>query len=184
MNDVIQTIESLLFVSTKPLTVKKLALLTGVSMADIRNALTELTTLYTDTRGIQLQVLNDSAQLVSHPKNAELIRTFLKLDQTGELTRSAVETLSIIAYRGPISKEDIEHIRGVNCSIALRNLLIRGLIESSGDKEGGIVMYMVTFDTLRYLGLATQQDLPEYEHFHAQVFTQDPLIAHDTEKPV
>lgn len=168
-----QAVESILFVSTKPLSVKKLALHLNAGMADVREALHELATDYSQQRGILLVVHDDTAQLVTHPAQSESVRTYAKIEHTGDLTRSAVETLSIIAYRGPIAKEDIEQIRGVHCSIALRNLSIRGLIEAVKHTQSGKTTYRVTFDFLQHLGLTNLKDLPEYGHFHDQIFCAD-----------
>jgi segregation and condensation protein B len=82
------------------------------------------------------------------------------------LTQPSIETLTIIAYRGPISKAEIEKIRGVNCSLILRNLMIRGLVDFDIDKNNGQELYNVTVDFLQYLGLNTVEDLPDYMRLH------------------
>lgn len=172
MHELTGAVESILFVSTKPISIKKLALHLNASIADIRAVLDELAQLYTAERGIILIEHDSSVQFATNSAYSEIMRTLLKTENTGELTRSAVETLSIIAYRGPITKEEIEQIRGVNCSIALRNLSIRGLIESKEDALNGIISYLPTFDFLRHLGVNSLDHLPEYEHFHNQTFAQ------------
>ena len=84
----------------------------------------------------------------------------------GELTRPSIETLTIIAYRGPITKPEIEQIRGVNCSLILRNLLMRGLVEESESVERLQPVYAISADFLRHLGLHAISDLPDYATLH------------------
>jgi segregation and condensation protein B len=85
---------------------------------------------------------------------------------TGELTRPQLETLTIIAYRGPITKPEIEQIRGINCSLIIRNLLMRGLVEEAESAEKLQPVYSVSGDFVRHLGLHAIGELPEYASFH------------------
>ena len=173
IQDLTNTLESLLFVSVKPVSIKKLALHCNASLADVKQTLNRLSEYYSLDRGITLILHNESAQFASNPRNAETVRSYLKLEHTGELTRSAIETLSIIAYRGPITREDIEHIRGINCAIALRNLLIRGLVEMKEEKHTGAARYSISIDFMRHLGMRSLEDLPEYGYFHSQELQKD-----------
>ena len=91
---------------------------------------------------------------------------------SGELTPPSVETLTIIAYRVPITKPAIEQIRGVNCSLILRNLLIRGLIEEHEDKQRLQNTYTISFEFLRHLGVDRVEDLPQYIELHADEIVQ------------
>jgi len=102
--------------------------------------------------------------LVTGVQNSELIKALVKDEKTGELSQPSLETLTIIAYRGPITKPILEQIRGVNCSLILRNLLIRGLIQE--EKQGNGIVYFVTPELLKYLGLVSVNDLPNYEKLH------------------
>lgn len=157
-------IESLLFVATKPLPIKKIAELCGANATDTRAALDELTTLLNQAeRGVHLLNIGDKYQLATHPDAGKLVADYVKSELTGELTRPALETLTIIAYRGPITKAELDIIRGVNCSLILRNLLIRGLIEGEEDKQRRTTVYQVTFDFLRHLGVTATKELPDYE---------------------
>ncbi|MBT7553409.1 SMC-Scp complex subunit ScpB, partial [bacterium] len=81
---------------------------------------------------------------------------------TGELSKPSLETLTIVAYRQPIAKEELEQIRGVNCSVILRNLLIRGLVEARESKGDLVPMYSVTIDFLRHLGIDSVEQLPDF----------------------
>ena len=160
-------IESLLFVSSRPLTVKRLAEATGRDKKEVQEALEALLADY-DARaepGFVVLRNGDEVQLATGPDHAELVRNFLKDETFGELTRPALETLTIVGYRGPLTKAELEQIRGVNCSLILRNLMIRGLVESEGkaDDPASPATYRVTFDFLRYLGIRQTNELPDFE---------------------
>jgi segregation and condensation protein B len=164
MQKIKSQIESLLFVSAKAMSVKNLAELMGADAKDVLAAGDELVSeLKTAGRGIQVIKNGQNFQMVSSPENTDLIQSFIKDETTGELSRPSLETLTIIAYRGPISKFDIDRIRGVNCSLILRNLLLRGLIEAKQDKQKDNTYYAVTFEFIRFLGLNDVAELPNFE---------------------
>lgn len=160
-------IESILLVATRPMSIKKLAELTRSSADEVTAAINDLTTKFnTDDSGVQLLRHSSSVQLVSSPLNSKLVTDYLKEEQAGELTRPALETLTIVAYRGPISKIQLDTIRGVNCALILRNLMIKGLIEAKANKDKLQTSYQVTVDFVKYLGLTTISELPEYERLN------------------
>ncbi len=157
-------IESLLFVSAKPMSVRQLADLLKKDAKEIRTAGDELVKLYQqEKRGIHIIKNNNKYQMVSAPENARLVQEFIQDETSGELTRPSLETLTIIAYRGPILKSHLDKIRGVNCSLILRNLLLRGLVEVRSDKKSGENSYTVSLDFLRFLGVNSVEELPDYE---------------------
>jgi len=161
-------LESLLFVSLKPLTVKDLATLTKSKTADVEKTLQDLSSDYeSDERGLNLIKNNNQYQITTSGDNAELIQEFLKDETSGELSVPSLEALTIIAYRGPIAKIELERIRGVNCSLIIRNLLLRGLIEEKFDKIKNENYYTVTHDFIRFLGLNDISSLPDYEKLQA-----------------
>jgi segregation and condensation protein B len=91
-------------------------------------------------------------------------------EREGELGKASLETLTIIAYKGPISKKEIEYIRGVNCQYSLRSLLLRGLIErKTGKNDERQAVYNITLETVKFLGLAKISDLPEYESINTKI---------------
>ncbi|MEK7122269.1 MAG: SMC-Scp complex subunit ScpB [Patescibacteria group bacterium] len=160
-------IESLLFVAQKPLSIKKLAELCSVDHQAVHTSLDELAEVYTmDARGIVLLRNNDHAEFATHPEHTDTVTAYTKEEVTGELTRAGLETLTVVAYRGPITKSALEQIRGVNCTIVLRNLMMRGLIEQSGEEKGE-KRYGVSIDFLRHLGVARAEDLPDYGTLNA-----------------
>jgi segregation and condensation protein B len=157
-------IESLLFIGGKPLTIKQIADLTKKKREEIKKAGDELVEEYKDSKqGVQIIKNSSKYQMVSSPENAKLIQEFIKDETTGELSRPSLEALTIIAYRGPVSKIDLDRIRGVNCALIIRNLLLRGLIEAKHDKQKNETYYTVTFDFIRFLGISDVHQLPEYE---------------------
>jgi segregation and condensation protein B len=157
-------IESLLFVTNKPLMIKKLAELTKSDTQKVKEAIKELISEYNhQDRGMQIAKIGPKIQMITLADNSGLVKEFIKDETTGELTRPQLESLTIIAYRGPITKAELEQIRGVNCSLILRNLMIRGLIEEKQDKGKMTITYNITFDFLKFLGISQVSDLPEYE---------------------
>jgi len=157
-------IESLLFISAKPMTIKQLSDLLKIKDSEIKKAGDELVEDYKNNKkGIQIIKNGSKFQMVSSPENAKVVQDFIKDETTGELTRPSLETLTIIAYRGPISKIDLDRIRGVNCSLIIRNLLLRGLIEAKADSKKKETYYTVTFDFIRFLGINEINELPDYD---------------------
>lgn len=160
-------IESLLFISHKPLAVLELAKLTGVDQSSVETVLAELVLEYQNRQsGLEILRLEDKYQMAAKAEASELIAKFLKTETSGELSRPSLETLTIVAYRGPISKAELELIRGVNCSLILRNLLLRGLVEAREDKARLTIVYQITFEFLKQLGLGSIKDLPEFDRLN------------------
>lgn len=157
-----QKLEAVLFISNKPLAYKKLAELLQVKVNDIKNSAELLKEKYSQAGGVRVLDNGHSLQLATNPAASGVVEEFLKQELTGEMTRPQLETLTIIAYRGPILKAELEQIRGVNCSLILRNLLIRGLAEAVTDDDK-LVRYQVTMDFLRFLGVTAQHELPDFE---------------------
>lgn len=157
-------LEALLFVSAKPFTLKGLCKHLNAKEDQIEVWLGELSEQYNqEGRGMRIVRNGEEVQMMSAPDCRELIEGYLKEEITGELTRPQLETLTIVAYRGPISKPDIEQIRGINCTLILRNLQWRGLIEETDMSTPEIPAYRVSLDFVRYLGLSSVEELPQYE---------------------
>ncbi len=160
-------IESLLFVSHKPLSPKDLIRFfkkTGIDFSDeeVEKGLEDLMEKYNQPgNGINIIKSGEKYQMVSAAESAEEVKKFLKDDTSGELTPASLETLTVIAYKGPISKPELEQIRGVNCSLILRNLLIRGLIDF--EEKSVHNLYQITPKFLKYLGMNSVKELPDYE---------------------
>jgi segregation and condensation protein B len=161
------TLESVLFAMAKPVPISSLKKSFDVSDELLREAIEDVKRRYnTDASGIHLIDHNDELQFVTNPVSADAVASFLKLETDAELTRPSLETLTIIAYRGPITKPEIEQIRGVNCSLILRNLLIRGLVEETEDASRLQPVYAVSTKFLRHLGVRDLAELPDYGELH------------------
>ena len=159
-----QKLESLLFISNKPLKIKQLADFCNTGKAEVETILESLKEEYNkNEKGIKIVEHDGKIQMTTSQDSSEVIEKFLKEELTGEMTRPQLETLTIVAYRGPMTKMEIEQIRGVNCSLILRNLLMRGLVESNVDKKTGMPVYQVTSGFVRHLGLIEIKNLPDYE---------------------
>lgn len=160
-------IESLLFVSPKPLSLKELVVFLKEDKVKVEEILNQLVEEYNHgDRGIKIIENDKKYQMASSPENAKVLREFLQSEVSGELTPASLETLTIIAYRGPVKKSDLEKIRGINCSLIIRNLLIRGLIEEVSDKNEEDKSYSVSLDFVKFLGINSVKDLPDYDKFH------------------
>ncbi|MBD3360143.1 MAG: SMC-Scp complex subunit ScpB [Candidatus Buchananbacteria bacterium] len=161
-------IESLLFITTRPLDIKKISELTGGKKDEVKKEITNLFDEYNQKdKGINIQKIGTKYQMVTNANNAKIISEFLKEEMTGELTQASLETLTVIAYRGPITKTELEMIRGVNCSVILRNLMIRGLVDEIDDKKDMVKKYQIAFDFMQHLGITESEQLPEYEKLNS-----------------
>lgn len=162
----IAALESLLFISGEPLSFGRLAKILGASENDIAAYIRTLSEKYAADGecGFQLIVKDKSVELVTKPENAPFIEVLTKSALQENLSKAALEVLAIIAYRTPITRVEIESIRGVNCSFTLRNLLLRDLIERQGNPEDARgYVYLPTFRFLESLGLRSIEGLPDYE---------------------
>lgn len=157
-------VESLLFVADEPVTLSDLARALGVSAQAVAEAVETLAQEYAQ-RGLRIQRVNGRVQMITAPEAAPVIERFLGLETSTRLSQAAMETLAIIAYRQPITRPEIEAIRGVSSDGVIRTLLARGLIEEQGrlDAPGRPILYGTTFEFLRCFGLESLEDLPPLE---------------------
>lgn len=163
MKNTESVLSSLLFAVAKPLAYKELAKFLSISEDDLKKAIKNLQEKFNqDESGLHIAVNNGKVQMISNPDNGKVLQEYFKEEISGELTKPSLEALTIIAYRQPISKEELEQIRGVNCSLIIRNLLIRGFIEQDDSKENIVPMYSVTMDFLRHLGISSVEELPNF----------------------
>lgn len=164
INNVKQAVESLIFVSGKPIGIKRLCQVIKADSESVKQALEELQGQYREeSRGVRIITRGESVQMVSAPESGEAIKNYLTFELQENLSVAALETLAIIAYRGPITRARIEAIRGVNCVYILRNLLIRGLVDKKRSQDDQrMSVYEVSFEFLRHLGVEKPADLPEY----------------------
>ncbi len=154
-------IESLLFVADAPVTPAQLAAALDVEPKAVEEALDQLAADY-QQRGLRLQRKAGRVQLVTAPEAAPAVERFLGLELSSKLSPAALETLAIVAYRQPVTRAQVEAIRGVNSDSVLRTLINKGLIEAVGRLEqvGRPILYGTTFEFLQYFGLQDLQELP------------------------
>jgi segregation and condensation protein B len=157
-------IESLLFVADRPVTAEHLATALDVPEEEVEAALQALREEYQE-RGIRIQQKGERLQLVSAPEAGPHIERFLGLEISGRLSTAALEALSIVAYRQPVTRSQVEAIRGVHSDSVLRSLVRRGLIVEIARAEsvGRPILYGTTFEFLQQFGLQSMQDLPGWQ---------------------
>ena len=173
-------IESILFVASKPLAFSRIAKAIGKNKADVEEAVENLQRKYNqDDSGIHVLVSGDAVQMATNPAHSEQISGFVKDEATGDLTKAQLETLTVIVYQGPITRPELEQVRGVNCSVILRNLLMRGLIKEYDDDEKILPVYELSVDALAHLGLKKSAELPDYETLSSHEYIHAALSAHE-----
>ena len=169
-------VEAILFWKGEPLSFKKLSEMTKKGQVEVEKAVAELEEELSE-RGVVLLKKGDELMLATKGDASSIIEGLIKEELQKDLGKAGLETLSIVLYLGPISRSEIDYIRGVNSSFIIRNLLIRGLIErieNPNDKRSFI--YKPTFDLLSYLGISKVENLPEY------VTLKEELLARKTQK--
>lgn len=158
------TVESILFISGEPIKLSRIAKVANSAEEEVEKVLTILKEEYGKGRGMSIIRKDDSVQMTTNPENAEVISALVKSEIQEGLSRAALEVLSIVAYRGPITRVSVEAIRGVNCSFTVRALLMRGLLERIDNPEDSrSYLYRVSFEFLKKLGVESVEKLPDFE---------------------
>ena len=156
-------IEGILYWKGEAISKKKLAQILNIKEEEIDPALNELEQKLSG-RGITLMRLGDEITLGTNKELGTLIETLTKEELTKDLGKAGLETLSIVLYQGPISRAEIDYIRGVNSQFILRNLLVRGLIERiDNPKDQRSFLYKPTLELMSFLGVNKLEDIPEFE---------------------
>ena len=162
-------IESLLFVNEKPVTLDQIKkVLDTVGNAEIKNAIASLQREYEERKsGVMIVEIAGGYQMLSNPVYASYLRSFYKTKHKEKLSKPALESLAIIAYKQPVTRSDIELIRGVNSDGVVAHLLTKELIKVVGRKDvpGRPFAYGTTKQFLEYFGLKALEDLPTLEEF-------------------
>lgn len=175
MNNLENKIEAVLFWKGEPVSLKKLCEIFEKSDEEILSALSNIENALAN-RGICLVRKENEFALGASKDCSQLIEKLTKEELVRDLGKAGLETLSIIIYKGPISRAEIDYIRGVQSTFILRNLLVRGLIEKiTNPKDQRSFLYKPTFELLSYLGITKIENMPEYlkvkeefESFNAQ----------------
>jgi segregation and condensation protein B len=158
-------LEALLFIAPGPVTPAQLAEVVEYPVQRVEDELLAMSEIYQQSHGLRLQYHGGRFQLTTAPELAPLAEKFLGLEVTARLSRAALEALSIIAYRQPVTRPDIDSVRGVNSDGVLRSLLNKGLIQEVGRAEapGRPILYSTTAEFLQHFGLDSLQQLPALE---------------------
>ena len=178
--DLSQNIEGVLFYKATPLKKSALCKLFGVSESDLAHA-TQSLKARLEQSGIRLLETDNELQLVTAPELDTVIEHVRKDEMKRDIGKAGAETLAIVLYKGPISRAEIDRIRGVNSSFILRNLLIRGLVERDTEKNASL--FNITPALLSHLGVTHKTELPQYattldalEKFEAEQIEQDTTV--------
>lgn len=169
--EISRMVEAVLMTSELPVGVEKLKnIIDDAQIREIKTAVTFLNDFYDSTkRSFHILEIAGGYQMYTRPQYAELVS---KLDRTREsrLTQSALETLAVVAYRQPVTKAEIEKIRGVSCDSPVKTLLERNLIHAAGraDSPGKPTLYSTTKEFLRFFQLNSVEDLPSMDEIAAQ----------------
>ncbi len=172
-----QQIEAVLFWKGEPVAKKKLAQMFGTSEEEISAALSTLEASLAG-RGVALITKDDEVALSTSKETSELIEKLTKEELVRDLGKAGLETLSIIIYQGPISRAEIDYIRGVQSNFILRNLAIRGLIEKvPNPKDQRSFLYKPTFKLLSYMGVTKIEEMPQFAEARAEIESYKTAVA-------
>lgn len=171
MTNLTAQLEALLFIYGEPLDFRKITKILKIETAELEKAIEFLEKeLNRDDRGLFLVRNEEKIQLTTKPSFGKLLEEVVKREFSEDLSTASLETLTIIAYAGPISRINIDYIRGVNSSFILRSLLLRGLVDRAPDPERpNAYVYRASFDSLKHLGISKVEDLPEYAKYKTLV---------------
>lgn len=162
-------IEAVLFFKAEPVSAKQLCAIFSKTEEEIRAAIATLEEKLRD-RGMRVLQFEDLFTLGTAAKASELIEKLTREELSRDLGKAGLETISIVLYQGPISRREIDYIRGVNSTFILRNLLIRGLVEKvANPKDERSFLYQPTLELLSHLGVEKIEQLPEYESVRTKI---------------
>ncbi len=181
-NELASAVETLLFIVGEPVATEDIKKVTGVTEIELWQALELLEQKYTAEGGILLKKFGGKLQFCTNPVNAGYVEELLNPVQRKSLSQSALEVLSIIAYRQPVTRGEIEQIRGVKCDYSVMSLKQKGLIEEVGHKDviGRPVLFGTTDLFLRHFGLSSLDDLPPQENL--ELLEQSEMEADEAEQ--
>lgn len=171
-NKLSKQIEAILFFKGEPVSSSKLIEFCECTEEHFEEAI-KILQARLDNSGLALVEHNNSYLLSTGNDSSPIIEKIIKDELHKDLGRAGIETLSIIMYLGPISRSELDNIRGVNSSFIIRNLLIRGLVERiENPNNKRAFQYQITFDLLNHLGLKNIKDLPDYEELREELLTK------------
>ncbi len=173
-------VEAVLFYKTEPYSFSALAKFLGVTEEEARQACSELQTERAQS-GLRLVMTDTEVELTTAPEQGELIEKLRKDELAQDIGKAGAETLSIILYRGPLTRIEVDRIRGVNSTFIIRNLLIRGLIEKRDNpKDSRSALYAGTTLLFTHLGITKREELPDFETIMNAI---DTFVAEEAKEP-
>lgn len=162
-------IEAILFFKGEPTKIKELAKILEVTEGQINDSISVLKENL-NNRGVSLLTKDNEIALGTAPEVSELIEKVRKEELSKDIGKAGLETLSIVLYKSPIARSEIDYIRGVNSAFILRNLLIRGLVERENNpNDQRSFLYKPTFELLSFLGVESIDKLPNFETVQAEL---------------
>ena len=172
MNNLDQHIEAILFIKGEAMTVGQLAKILEIETSKVSEAIDVLDERLREG-GLRLLRKDNSVMLVTAPESSVFVKSLVKDEFSSRLSKAGVETLAIVIYKGPVSRMDIDYVRGVNSAFVLRNLLVRGLVERVPD--GRSYLYKPSIQLFQTLGINSADALPGYGDFNKRMeeFVQD-----------
>jgi len=158
-----------MFLTGEPISVERLSRITGDDKNEVEEALGRLRENLSE-RGIVLVKKDEDFLLGTSPYASEIIKSLIKDEISSDLTKAALETLSAVVYKGPLSKMEIDYIRGVNSSYTLRSLMVRGLVErEQNPRDARSFIYKPSFEFLKFMGVKDISEVPEYNALREKI---------------
>ena len=170
MSELDKKVEAIIFYKGEEITFSEISKLLNVSEEEVKNSVFNIKAKREEGSGIKIVMTEKSVLFTTGEEVAEIIEGLEKEEYEKELSKAALETLTIILYRGPIKRSMIDYIRGVNSQFTLRNLLIRGLIEKETDpKDERGYLYRTSADLFRYMNISDKKELQEYNEINEKI---------------
>ena len=179
LNQAPQAIEAILFVSGESVAIPELAVALGLTEMETMQAVESLQHAFeSGDRGIELKRYGDHLKLETCAAYAPYVERMLQPVQRQSLSQAAMETLAVVAYRQPVTKGDVELIRGVKCDYSMQSLLAKGLVKEVGRKEavGRPILYATTDRFLEHFGISDVRELPPLPQPRSEAQNEEPLV--------
>lgn len=169
MEELTKNIEAVLFLKGEPVSIDELAKVLNATQEEVEQGALELEKNLS-TRGVRLIRKEADLMLATAPETSKYTSELIKREFNTDLSRSSLEVLAIVVYKGPVKRSDVDYIRGVNSSYTLRNLIIRGLVERVTDpKDSRSFIYKPSMQLMQYLGIGKLEDLPDFGVFNKKM---------------
>jgi len=187
LSPIARSVEAVLFVATQPVGLREISSVTGVAEEQISRALEEITVRYRNCHGLCLMNIAGGWVMATSPEQEEVVSNFrdVALTQRIRLSKAALESLAVVAYAQPVTRSEIEEIRGVRCERVLETLLRHGLVRVAGRRKGSgtPLLYRTTDSFLSIFGLGAISDLPTLEEMQEILLSIDESTGGGDDEP-